>query len=231
MSTTSKPATSTATTLQAAFDFFNARFWNGELPVCMVLVHRKARAHGYYWPQQFQRIEADDQIDEIALNPETMMRGDKEVLSTLLHEMCHHWQQHFGKPSAGGYHNKQWAAEMKRVGLTPSTTGRPGGKETGHSVSHYVTPRGAYADAFRDWSDQGLRLEWAGSIQQLPAEPAEGDDNSEDEGETRAEKSRKSKTKFTCPDCQQNAWAKPTANIVCGDCLKRMESPDAPAED
>lgn len=26
-----------------------------------------------------------------------------------------------------------------------------------------------------------------------------------------------SKTKFTCPDCGQNAWAKPDAALICGD--------------
>ena len=31
--------------------------------------------------------------------------------------MCHQWQQHFGKPSRNGYHNKQWADKMESVGL------------------------------------------------------------------------------------------------------------------
>jgi len=33
---------------------------------------------------------------------------------------------------------------MKRVGLHPSTTGRPGGGETGTRVSHYVIPGGGF---------------------------------------------------------------------------------------
>jgi hypothetical protein len=31
-----------------------------------------------------------------------------------------------------------------------------------------------------------------------------------------------SKTKYTCPECGLNAWGKPTINLVCGDCDKRM---------
>jgi transcription elongation factor Elf1 len=27
-----------------------------------------------------------------------------------------------------------------------------------------------------------------------------------------------SKTKFTCPQCGQNAWAKPYAALICGEC-------------
>jgi hypothetical protein len=58
-----------------------------------------------------------------------------------VHEMVHVWQHAFGKPSAGGYHNKQWAAKMKAVGLQPSSTGYVGGKETGQRVTHYVIRR------------------------------------------------------------------------------------------
>jgi len=40
-------------------------------------------------------------------------------------------------------------------------------------------------------------------------------------GEARAKKS--SKTKFTCPDCGQNAWAKPGALLICGECFDEGE--------
>jgi hypothetical protein len=28
-----------------------------------------------------------------------------------------------------------------------------------------------------------------------------------------------SKTKYTCPNCDQNAWAKPDAGLICGICF------------
>ena len=37
---------------------------------------------------------------------------------------------------------------MKEIGLQPSTTGEPGGKETGQSVTHYILPGGPYATAY-----------------------------------------------------------------------------------
>jgi protein-arginine kinase activator protein McsA len=37
----------------------------------------------------------------------------------------------------------------------------------------------------------------------------------------RAKKS--SKTKFTCPECGQNAWAKPDALLICGECYDEGE--------
>ena len=67
-----------------------------------------------------------------------MNRDDIEWHSTLVHEMCHLWQEDFGKPSRGGYHNRQWADKMIQVGLMPTDTGEPGGQLTGQRVTHYI---------------------------------------------------------------------------------------------
>jgi len=34
-----------------------------------------------------------------------------------------------------------------------------------------------------------------------------------------AAKKRSSKTKYTCPACGLNAWAKPEAKLICGECV------------
>lgn len=66
-------------------------------------------------------------VDEIAMNPVYFsIRTIKATLSTLVHEMVHQWQFHFGKAGRRGYHNKEWAALMERVGLMPSDTGQAG---------------------------------------------------------------------------------------------------------
>jgi hypothetical protein len=43
------------------------------------------------------------------------------------------------------------------------------------------------------------------------------------EGEARKKKAA-SKTRYTCPACQANAWAKPNTHLVCGDCEEPMEA-------
>jgi hypothetical protein len=58
--------------------------------------------------------------------------------------MAHLWQHHFGKPSRNGYRNREWAAKMREVGLIPSDTGEPGGKETGQKVHHSIDTSGAF---------------------------------------------------------------------------------------
>ena len=60
------------------------------------------------------RRHAEETTDEIALNPATFHdRTAEEILSTLVHEMVHLWQHHFGTPSRASYHNREWAAKMK----------------------------------------------------------------------------------------------------------------------
>ena len=59
-----------------------------------------------------------------------------------MHEMVHVWQHAHGKPGARGYHNKEWAAKMKAIGLQPSSTGMVGGKETGQRMMDYIIPGG-----------------------------------------------------------------------------------------
>jgi hypothetical protein len=68
-------------------------------------------------------------------------------------------------------------------------------------VTHYIVPGGAYAKAYAKLKARGFRLKWQSA-------PADG----------QAKTKKASKTKFTCPDCGQNAWAKPDALLICGAC-------------
>src|SRR5262249_14822765 len=126
-----------------------------------------------------------------------------EILSTLVHEMVHVWQYCFGKPTRGRYHNREWAAKMKSIGLQPSNTGKPGGKETGQHMTHYIV-EGAYSASYDTLAHTGFRLSW--NSHRAPI------------------KRRESKLKYTCPKCEQNAWAKPEAALVCGYCELEMKS-------
>ena len=114
-------------------------------------MQRHKGAYGYFSGERFASAGNPSEItDEIALNPTHFAtRSPAAVLSTLAHEMAHLWQYHFGKPSRTGYHNKEWAAKMREIGLIPSDTGEPGGKETGQRVTHYPEEGGAFACACR----------------------------------------------------------------------------------
>jgi hypothetical protein len=194
---------------QNAYDFFNAELFDGALPGLLVTLQRRANTRGYFSPDRFRARTADDTVHELALNPDTFDgRTDEEVLSTLVHEMVHVWQECFGKPPRKAYHDKQWAAKMEEVGLMPSTTGEPGGKRTGQRVTHYIVAGGPYASAYARLRQRGYVLGW----QSAP------------NGASGAAAKRASKSKFTCPDCGLNAWAKEDAKLACGECGEVMEA-------
>jgi len=188
---------------QKAYDFFNRELFGGSLPQVLVTLQRHAKTRGYFSPERFTGRINNAAVHELALNPDGFAgRTDEMILSTLTHEMAHVWQQTHGERPRRGYHDRQWAAKMKEIGLQPSSTGEPGGKETGQTVSHYSIPGGRYGKAYAKLALQGFVLHW----QSVPAS---------EQGKAK----KASKMKFTCPECGQNAWAKPDAHLICGECF------------
>lgn len=200
--------------LSAAFDFFNRRLFKPRLPPALITLQRKAGARGYYSARRFEaRGGGSSTTDEIALNPATFEgRTDAQILSTLVHEMVHHWQDHFGHPSRGRYHNQEWADKMEEVGLIPSDTGEPGGARVGQSVTHYISQGGPFDLASQELLADGIRVQWQSRESVTSAASV---------------RSSRSKTKYTCGGCGLNAWAKPEARIVCGDCGEEMSGEPA----
>jgi hypothetical protein len=139
--------------LQDAYDFFNAELFGGVLPAVLITLRREPDAHGYFLPNPAGSWE-------LALNPDGFSgRSDREILSTLVHEMVHVWQEACGNPSRGDYHNQQWAAKMCAIGLQPTATGQPGGQQTGVGMTHLIIPDGAYAHAYAALQTRGFRLQ------------------------------------------------------------------------
>ncbi len=105
---------------------------------------------------------------------------------------------------------------MHAVGLVPSDTGTPGGKITGQSVSHYIAGGGPFDRACADLLARGFAV---------PYVELWGDTTSR-------KKKAASKTRYTCPACQANAWGKPGLSLICGDCEVAFEAEEQePAEE
>lgn len=90
-----------------------------------------------------------------------------ETMQTMVHEMCHLWQHHFGTPGRGRYHNEEWAARMEAVGLMPSSTGQPGGKRTGDMMADYALSGGRFLEACSELLTSSFQLSW---YDRFPAE-------------------------------------------------------------
>ena len=215
------PTQRTYSSLTTAYDYFNAELFGGQLPACLITMQRHKGAYGYFSGDRFANAaNLEEHTDEIALNPAHFAKREaRQTLSTLAHEMVHLWQHHFGKPPRKAYHDRQWAAKMREVGLIPTDTGAPGGKETGQKVTHLIEEGGRFAQVC-------ARL-----LAEHPAilyHDRAGDD---DEGKATRKKKAASKTKYTCESCGTNAWAKPDTNLWCGDCQQPMQAEEAQESD
>lgn len=212
------PTVSVYSEFQRAFDHFNNRLFDGALPpVLMTMSRRKKRALGYFCKNSFEGrtsiategadvvtvpVEPTpkrDCLHEICMNPDYFQgRSDEDVLSTLVHEMAHHWQYCFGSPGKNAYHNKEWASKMESIGLHPISLDND--KGTGTRVTHDVVSDGHYQRAFRDLRE--FSLAWAARL--APS------------------KTVKAAPKLVCKSCHQKVQGPKDTFIICGICQERM---------
>lgn len=155
-----KPTEEAYAELQRAYDFYNNDLFDSRLPACMITFQRQKRTFGYYSKDRFGTRDGR-KTDEIAMNPEYFaVVSMVEVLQTLVHEMTHLWQEHFGKPSRACYHNVQWANKMEEIGLMPSHNGQPDGKRIGQSMADFVIVGGRFDQGTKRLLTSGFAISW-----------------------------------------------------------------------
>ncbi len=168
----------------------------------LITVTDKKRMRGYFAGDRWS--DGNRKTHEIALNFVRSDRTVRDILGTLVHEMCHQWQHELGNPSRSSYHNKEWGEKMKEVGLFPSSTGQPGGRQTGQQVSHFIIEGGAFDVAFArmqddiqvPWRDVWGKVEGGGTKGAKPGAVANN------------------KTKYSCKCAKRSFWGKPDLTDV-----------------
>ena len=94
--------------LEQAYRFFDERLFGGVLPDCLIVLHRKANAKGYFAGERYENRDTGEKTDEVALNPDSFIgRSDMQILGTLVHEQAHLWQFHYGVRPTQAYHDTQ----------------------------------------------------------------------------------------------------------------------------
>ncbi|MDN4572023.1 sprT domain-containing protein [Pandoraea cepalis] len=238
--------------LQVAFDHYNLVLMEGclgrRLEPVIFTYQRKKSTYGYYSYKRFTSAEGVCR-DEIAINPEYFAVVPLiECLQTLVHEMVHAYQQHFGKPSRSGYHNHEFARFMQAVGLMPSGTGRPGGPLVGQAMADYPVPGGAFERATRELLTRGFKITWLDRFPPnetlhmpvrhgsevapaIAADPAiaaallaPATQGTALELATSARNANRSnRHKYSCGGCRLSVWGKPGLRISCTDCSLELE--------
>jgi len=204
-----RPTQDTYDAFQKAYDEANYVLFAGERAGCLITLQRRARTMGYFSPNRFVRADGE-QSHELAVNPAYFRNCALiDTLSVFVHEMIHVWQEHFGKPGRGRYHNSEFAEMSESLGLMPSATGQPGGKRTGDRMSHYIIEGGKFERFARDLIERGFEIPWSETPPKLENAGIDGG------AENKTKKGGK-RPKYTCGICGQNAWAMHEAALVCG---------------
>ncbi|QUS59174.1 SprT-like domain-containing protein [Pseudovibrio brasiliensis] len=216
--------------LQYAFDHYNRELFSNELPPCLITLQREKRTYGYFSSKRFVNLRDEKHTDEIAMNPAYFaVISLQEILQTLVHEMVHAWQFHFGKPGRRGYHNREWADKMESVGLMPSSTSAPGGARTGEKMGDYALESGQFLAATEKLLGQGFGISW---LDRLPVAVSETVTPTTASGaalgaplgaglsgliHSPVDINRSNRIKYRCPSCASQAWGKPNLRLLCGE--------------
>lgn len=195
---TAKPPSHPLQQLHHAYQAINERFFSGALPGCEIRFSTRKGSEGHYRPGALPSGELCPALDQIAVGAHL---SSSKMIESLAHQTCHQYRQHSGQPPRRAYHDQVWAEKMVEIGLQPSSTGLPGGRMTGQTVSHYLLEGGGLSLLIRELYDQGLDINLAGAADRRSAN-----------------KKAWARTKYTCAGCNKSVLGGDQYNLVCGDC-------------
>jgi hypothetical protein len=200
--------------LERAFAWLRDRLFKPhvhvDLPDVVIVLTRRGGSKGHFASGRFSARADHKRLHEVSLNPDAAIgRTDKQIASTLAHEMCHLADQVLDPEGVGaseGYHRKQWAEIMLAIGLVPSHNEQPGGRMTGKAMSHYILPDGRFDRVMDELIATGWRL-------RLESTPR-----------LEADKERTPKPRLACGLCGQQAGTSTKLAACCLPCLAQALS-------
>jgi predicted SprT family Zn-dependent metalloprotease len=148
--------------LADAYDYYNKELFKvafeEELDDCIITLSNNEKNFRHFFPNRFVSVDGGLFKHEIALNMKMFAIRDLELtLSTLVHEMCHLYSFMRGEYKSR-WHNMKWVRIMWKIGLGASSTGQPGGKETGVNVSHYIIKGELFEEKTKELIGKGVLI-------------------------------------------------------------------------
>lgn len=203
--------------LEKMFRTLNADLFNGELEEPIITIQSTPTAYGHVTVGKTWR-RRDDWRHELNIGAETLARPIEHTVATLIHEMVHLYniKHDIQDCSRGGtYHNKRFRDEAEKHMLKIDKDERYGWTITNptEELLDYIIMQG--------WTEiemnRGYSLPGIGGI-------SGGKGGSTTGKTTPGTTPKKSGSrKYVCPCCGTIVRATKTVNVICGECLLRME--------
>lgn len=206
----------TAGYLEKIFRALNTKYFDGELAEPVITIQSTPRAYGHVTVGKVWGVK-DTTRHELNIGAGTLNRPIEETVATMLHEMVHlyclaHDIQDTSRGNA--YHNKRFKAEGEKRALHLEYD-----KRIGWSVTS-PTPELCDFIIEQGWTDINMSRHEFLSINIGGGNKGKDGNADTDDG---AEKKKSSTRKYKCPCCGNSVRATKQVNIICGDCMERME--------
>lgn len=204
-----------AGTLEKLFNKLNADFFNGELETPVITIQSTPRAYGHYSLSPLWEVK-DVAKHEINIGAGTLDRPIEEVVATLLHEMCHMWNDTIlnvqdCSGSSKKYHNKMFKRAAETHGLIVSRSEKYGWSHTEPSdmLIEWIIDNDVQEIMMCRNEPYGIRI-------------AGGNATANGGAATTGTASKGHSIRYKCAICGQLARTTKTARLICGDCLVPM---------
>ena len=190
--------------LSKMYDFFNEKLFSGELIKPMITINPDERNKSYGWitrDRLWKESEKDEGMYEINLSAQYLNRPISETAATLIHEMCHQWARvnNFKDTTRlGSFHNKLFRQIAEDHGLNV---------EFNHGHGWSVTKLDKSTERLlQDFIEKNPN-QFVYRV--MPIKPKRV--------------RNVSVRKYVCPECESSVRATKAVNLVCGDCMRRLQ--------
>lgn len=160
--------------------------------------------------------KGEERRHELNIGAETLERPIENVVATMMHEAVHLYNLAHGVQdcSRGNtYHNKRFKEEAERRGLV---------------IEHHPTYGWTITEPSEELIDYIIKQGWTeirmnrGGDWTPPASTGGKAGNGGTDAGAAAPK-RSSTRKYVCPCCKNSVRATKAVNLICGDCMEKME--------
>lgn len=201
--------------LNKIFDLLNARYFENALSRPIITIQSTPKAYGHYTLYDAWSVDGEKGMREINIGAGTLSRPIESIVSTLLHEMIHYWNDKNGIKdcSRGGtYHNKKFKelAEACELDVQCHPTygwsiTSPSEKTLEFCLEHNLTE---------------IRITRNDLSILIPTGTGNGNGVLTPPGNGARKKS--STRKYACPCCGLSVRATRNVNIACIDCSEQL---------
>lgn len=204
--------------LEKLYNKLNEDFFGGVMTDPVITIQSTPKAYGHYTLYDAWNVKGEGRR-EINIGAGTLYRPIENVLATLLHEMCHQYNDTIldmkdCSGSGNTYHNKVFKQTAESHGLIVNRSDRYGWSHTepGDKLIEWILENNIQ-DIRLSRSD----IDSLGNVKPTTTTKDKG------EGENTEGKKKSNVRRYVCPQCGMIVRSTKDVNVGCWDCMVQME--------